>query len=66
MDLTNPYRAAALMIERHAVDAQSVAYDLACGAEVAGDGATFRQWMDVFDAILELKAVRRLNGGAVH
>ena len=66
MDALDPYRAAKLLIDQHGSDAKSHAMQRVLDMRASGDERGEWVWMGVFDAVLELQAIRPADGEAVH
>jgi hypothetical protein len=66
MDPLDPYRAANLLIQQHGGDAKTHAMQRVLDMRAAGDERGEWVWMGVFDAVLELQAIRPAEGGHVH
>ncbi len=66
MDSKDIYRSANLLIEQYGGEAKSHAMQRAVDLRAAGDAEGERVWCCVFEAILELQAVQKTPGQALH
>ena len=62
----DPYRAANLLIQQHGADAKAHAMQRVLDMRGTGDDTGETVWMGVFEAVLELQAMRPAEGQSTH